>query len=45
MKDEVLNRLLSEVEQETKEHPILAKLKMYTWILYCYIFNNKLKSN
>ena len=45
MKDEVLNRLLSEVEQETKEHPILAKLKMYTWILYCYIFNNKLKVN
>ena len=45
MKDEVLNRLLSEVEQETKEHPILAKLKMYTWILYCYIFNNKLKLN
>ena len=45
MKDEVLNRLLSEVEQETKEHPILAKLKIYTWILYCYIFNNKLKSN
>ena len=45
MKDEALNRLLSEVEQETKEHPILAKLKMYKWILYCYIFNNNLKVN
>ena len=45
MKDEALNLLLSEVEQETKEHPILAKLKMYTWILCCYIFNNKLKLN
>ena len=45
MKDEALNRLLSEVEQETKEHPIRAKLKMYKWILYCYIFNNKLKLN
>ena len=45
MKDEELNRLLSEVEQETKEHPILAKLKIYTWILYCYIFNNNLKVN
>ena len=45
MKDEELNLLLSEVEQETKEHPIRAKLKMYTWILCCYIFNNKLKLN
>ena len=45
MKDEELNRLLSEVEQEIKEHPIRAKLKMYTWILYCYMFNNNLKVN
>ena len=45
MKDEVLNRLLSEVEQEINEHPIRAKLKMYKWILYCYIFNNNLKLN
>ena len=45
MKDEVLNRLLSEVEQEINEHPIRAKLKMYKWILYCYIFNNNLKVN
>ena len=45
MKDEALNRLLLEVEQEIKEHPILSKLKIYTWILYCYIFNNNLKVN
>ena len=45
MKDEVLNRLLSEVEQEIKEHPIRSKLKMYTWILYCYMFNNNIKVN
>ena len=45
MRDEELNLLLSEVEQEINEHPIRAKLKMYTWILYCYIFNNKLKLN
>ena len=45
MRDEELNLLLSEVEQEINEHPIRAKLKMYTWILYCYIFNNNLKVN
>jgi len=45
MMDEELNLLLSEVEQEIKEHPIRAKLKIYTWITYCYIFNNNLKLN
>ena len=33
MKDEALTQLLSEVEQEIKEHPIREKLKIYTWIL------------
>ena len=45
MKDEALTQLLSEVEQEIKEHPIRSKLKIYTWILYCYLFNNNLKVN
>jgi hypothetical protein len=45
MMDEELNLLFSEVEQEIKEHPIREKLKIYTWILYCYIFNNNLKLN
>ena len=45
MKDEALTQLLSEVEKEIKEHPIREKLKIYTWITYCYIFNNNLKLN
>ena len=42
MRDEELNLLLSEVEQEINEHQIREKLKIWEWIVYCYLTNNKI---
>ena len=36
-----LSKMLSEIEQEINEHPIREKLKIWKWIVYCYLTNNK----
>ena len=42
MKNEALTRMLAEIEHEINEHPIREKLKIWNWIVYCYLTNNKI---
>ena len=41
MEEAELNKMLSEIEQDLKKHPFREKSKIWKWIIYCYLTNNK----
>ena len=42
MEEVELNKMLSEIEQDLEKHPFREKLKIWKWIAYCYLTNNKI---